>query len=100
VLWLGAMRSIRRPTAGCCLTTRQILVVTAALLAAVAACRGQPSRRQGALATRDAGAALRPVTIEPAPACDAAAEPASRPRGTVIALYHTANVVGEVEPCG
>ena len=82
------------------LTNRQILIVAAALLAAVAACKSQPRPRPGAQARRDAGAALKPVTIEPAPACDIAAEPASRPRGTVIALYHTANVVGEVEPCG
>ncbi|MBI5479800.1 MAG: hypothetical protein HY906_13130 [Deltaproteobacteria bacterium] len=81
-------------------TNRQLLVVAAALLAAVAACKSQPRPRQGAQARRDAGAALKPVTIEPAPACDLPAAPAAQPRGTVIALYHTANVVGEVEPCG
>lgn len=83
-----------------CIINRQILLVAVALLAVVAACKSQPPRRQGALARRDAGAALKPVTVEPAPACDVPAAPAARPRGTVIALYHTANVVGEVEPCG
>jgi hypothetical protein len=78
----------------------QTLVAAAALLAAVAACKSQPRSRQGAVARRDAGAALKPVVVEPAPACDVPAEPASLPRGIIIALYHTANVVGEVEPCG
>ena len=79
--------------------SRHILGLAAVLLA-VSACKGQPTPAKKPLDRRDAGAALKPVTIEPAPPCDLPAEPASRPRGTVIALYHTANVVGEVEPCG
>jgi hypothetical protein len=74
--------------------------MAAALLAAVAACKSQPRSGKGTPARRDAGAALKPVVIEPAPACDLGAEPASRPRGIILALYHTANVVGELDPCG
>ena len=81
------------------LRSRHILGVAAVLLA-VSACQSQPTPAKKQMARRDAGAALKPVTVEPAPPCDLPAEPASRPRGTVIALYHTANVVGEVEPCG
>jgi hypothetical protein len=80
------------------------LVLAAALLVAVSACNQQPQRGKGAPkgapAKSATAAALKPVTIEPAPACDLGPEPASRPRGVVLALYHTANVVGEVEPCG
>ncbi len=75
------------------------LVLAAALLAAVAACKNQPRSTKPA-DTTGAAAALKPVNIEPTPTCDAMAAPASRPRGTLITLYHTANVVGEVEPCG
>ena len=74
--------------------------MAAALLAAVAACEKQPPARQTPTGTKGSAAPLQPLVIEPAPTCEAAAAPASRPRGTLIALYHTANVVGEVEPCG
>jgi hypothetical protein len=77
--------------------------VAAALLATVAACKGQPPAKKAAgkqAAGKQAAVPLKPVAVEPAPACDLGAEPASRPRGVIIALYHTANVVGEVEPCG
>lgn len=75
------------------------LVLAVALLAAVAACKEQPPSRPAAN-QKGPATALKPVTIDPTPTCDVAPEPASRPRGTLITLYHTANVVGEVEPCG
>ena len=77
--------------------------MAAALLATVAACKSQPPAKKGVgrqAAGKQDAVPLKPVTVEPAPTCDLGAEPASRPRGVVIALYHTANVVGEVEPCG
>ncbi len=75
------------------------LFLAAALLAAVAACKKQPPARPIA-GQKGPAAPLKPVTIDPAPTCDVAAGPTSRPRGVLITLYHTANVVGEVEPCG
>ena len=72
--------------------------MAAALLATVAACKSPPPAKK-AVGKPDA-VPVKPVTVEPAPTCDLGAAPASRPRGVVIALYHTANVVGEVEPCG
>ena len=92
MLWFRTMRPRR-------LTPILSLVLAAALLAAVAACKKQPPARPPG-PTKGPAVPLKPVTIEPAPTCEAAAAPASRPRGTLIALYHTANVVGEVEPCG
>jgi len=78
------------------------MVVAAALVTAVVGCgnKKQPRSRQGALTKTDPAAPLKPVVVEPAPTCDVSGEPSSQPRGTLIALYHTANVVGEVEPCG
>ncbi len=75
------------------------LFMAVALLAALAACNKQPPSKP-APGTKGAAAQLKPITPDPAPECPIAGEPASRPRGTVIAFYHTANVVGEVEPCG
>jgi hypothetical protein len=80
-------------------TCRQLFTIAAAFVAAVTGCQSQPSTAAGPRGA-NSDAALKPVTVEPAPPCDLGAAPASRPRGTVIALYHTANVAGEVEPCG
>ena len=76
------------------------LCLAAGLVSMAAGCGGkkQPKSRQAAVTK--AGEPLKPVTIDPAPACDLPAESGSQPRGVLIALYHTANVVGEVEPCG
>jgi hypothetical protein len=95
VLWFRPMRPRR-------VTQILVLLVAGALAASVAGCGGkkQPRSKQSAVTKKDPGAPLKPVVIEPAPTCDVAAAPSSQPRGIIIALYHTANVVGEVEPCG
>jgi hypothetical protein len=79
-----------------------VMLVAGALAASVVGCGGKkPTRgKQAAVARKGPAEPLKPITIDPAPTCDLPAEPASAPRGIVIALYHTANVVGEVEPCG
>jgi hypothetical protein len=66
----------------------------------MAGCQGGTAGSQASASRHDAAGALKPVTIPPAPSCELGDGPASRPKGTVIGIYHTANVVGEVDPCG
>jgi hypothetical protein len=72
-------------------------VVPLLLLGAAAlGCKGRPAQPP-----KTAQPAASAVTVAPAPKCDAPLDaPNAAPRGKVLAIYHTANVVGEVEPCG
>jgi hypothetical protein len=77
-------------------TAHRVLPVL--LLLCAAGCKNAAPPPRPAAVTK---APVSPIPVPPAPTCDVPAPgPASGPRGTVIALYHTANVVGEVEPCG
>jgi hypothetical protein len=76
------------------------LATVLVLVAPTLGCRG-PTRPVKPVKPVTAPLAAPAEPVPPPPACDVPPEaPADLPRGKVLALYHTANVVGEVEPCG
>jgi hypothetical protein len=75
---------------------RSLVCLSAGLLLCAVGCKGKAPPP-----AKPAAAAAAPIVVPPPPSCDLPKEDSSsRPRGTVLALYHTANVVGEVDPCG
>jgi len=76
--------------------TRRLTSMALALFA-LGACAGKTAKEAH---TPAADGGLANAAAPAPPSCTVPPDTASRPRGKAIAIFYTANVVGEIEPCG